>query len=104
MAFRTGLTMSSFMEMSLWQFNSWMRAQSRRQKDSLALQVQAAYYNAYWNSATKHKKSLNSVLKDIYREERTSNRKKIDFKQAESKFKKFEEILTNGWTVKTNSN
>lgn len=72
-----------------------------RQRDTLAIQVQSAFYGAYWNGFSKHKKSLDRVLKDIYKG--TEKKKKvvpIDFKRLENEFIAMEELHKNGWTKK----
>ena len=57
--------MAQLLNMSLWQYNAWCEAYQMRIKDELSLQIQAAYYNAYWNSGAKHKRSLKSVLREL---------------------------------------
>lgn len=79
--------------MTLWQYNAWCEAYGQRVRDDLALQIQAAYYNAYWNSAAKHKRSLKSVLKELQSSKK--KRKKgppLDVNAARRAFAQLEEI------------
>lgn len=90
-AFRTGLTLPQLLGMTLWQYNAWCEAYQLRIKDDLSLQLQAAYYNAYWNSKAKHKRSLKSVLRELL----GSKKKKappLDVAAARQIFKQLEEI------------
>lgn len=87
--------------MSFWQFNAYCEAFQDRQIDSLSLQIQAAYYNAYWNSAAKHKKSLMSVLKSLRNKSnsnKTKKREPIDVESVSRKFRQMEELKEYGWT------
>lgn len=83
--------------MPLWMYNAYSEGFLLRQKDTLALQIQSAYMNAYWSSDTKHKKSLEQVLNRIYKE-RKADKKPIDVKALEKDFSRMEDIRTNGWT------
>ena len=83
------------MGMALWQYNAWCEAHKLRIKDDLSLQIQAAYYGAYWNSKAKHKRSLKSVLKEL--QGSSKKRKKaqgppLDVAEARRIFKRLEEI------------
>lgn len=85
--------------MSFWQYNAWCEAYRDKQLDNLSLQVQAAYYGAYWSSATKHKKSLRQVLDNINKgRTRKTKRVPIDYEKVNSEFKQVEEIRKYGWT------
>lgn len=86
-----GLTTSELLEMTFWQYNAYCKAHQLRAKDQLAIQVQAAYLEAYWNSATKHKKSLAQMIQQIYQDGDVV-RKPINFKAAEKDFESFEQI------------
>ena len=64
-----------------------------RVRDDLSLQIQAAYYGAYWNSGAKHKRTLKSVLKEI-QGSRKRNRKKVpplDIAEARRVFQRLKE-------------
>ena len=79
--------------MTLWQYNAWCEAYQQRVKDDLTLQVQAAYYCAYWNGGSKHKRSLKSVLREIQGSKK--KRKKgppLDVAEAKRIFQRLEEI------------
>lgn len=79
--------------MTLWQYNAWCEAFQLKVKDDLALQIQAAYYGAYWNSAAKHKRSLKSVLKELQGSKK--KRKKgppLDVDEAKRIFQRLKEI------------
>lgn len=85
--------------MSLWQYNAWCEAYRKRKQDELAIQVQAAYYCAYWNSGAKHKRSLSSVLKQILRSDRkTKKGPPLDIDAVRKKFRQLEELRTYGYT------
>ena len=79
--------------MTLWQYNAWCEAHKLKIKDDLSLQIQAAYYGAYWNSKAKHKRSLKSVLKELHGSRR--RRKKgppLDVAAAREIFQQLKEI------------
>ena len=97
-AARKGLTPIQLLEMPLWMYNAYSEGFLLKQKDELALQIQSAYMGAYWNSALKHKKSLQDVIDKIYRDKRKIDRKPIDVKALEKEFKTMEDIRNNGWT------
>ena len=79
--------------MSLWQYNAWCDAYQLRVKDDLSLQVQAAHYCAYWNSAAKHKRSLKSVLKEIQGSKRKHKKgPPLDVAAAKRAFQRLKEI------------
>lgn len=80
--------------MSLWQYNAWCEAYRDRIKDDLSLQLQAAYMGAYWNGATKHKKSLMRILNGLYEKEKVP----IDVKKVSEEFRQYEELKNYGWT------
>ena len=84
--------------MSFWQYNAWCEAYRARMSDSLALQIQAAYLGAYWNGASKHKKSLQSVLKSLTKEDLKKKRKPINVKEIAEQFRQFEELQKYGRT------
>lgn len=73
-----------------------------KQADDLVSLVEAAYYNAYWNGASKHKKSLESVVKGIYKN--VSRHKEevvpIDYEAINKEFAGMEELRKYGWTKK----
>lgn len=85
--------------MQLWQYYAWCEAFQDKLVDQLSLQIQAAYYGAYWNSGAKHKKSLNAVLKSL-RSNRVSNKKRIpiDKEEVSKRFTQMEELKKYGWT------
>lgn len=93
-----GLSTSQLLEMELWQFNAYSEAYRARMRDSLAVQAQAAWLSAYWNSAAKHKVSLERVLRKLEEPKKQTQRKKIDKEQAASAFRQFEELKKYGWT------
>lgn len=79
--------------MTLWQYNAWCEAYQLKVKDDLSLQIQAAYYSAYWNSRAKHKRSLKSVLKELQGSKK--KRKKgppLDVEAAKQIFQRLKEI------------
>ena len=79
--------------MSLWQYNAWCEAHRQRARDNLCLQVQAAYYGAYWNSKVKHKRSLKSVLKELQGSKKKHKKgPPLDLDEARKIFKRLEEI------------
>lgn len=64
-----------------------------RVKDDLALQIQAAYYGAYWNSAAKHKRSLKSVLKELQGSKKKRRKgPPLDVDEAKRIFQRLKEI------------
>ena len=69
-----------------------------KQTDELASRIEAAYYNAYWNGASKHKKSLQSVINKLYQQARktTKKREPIDIKALEKEFAEMEELRKYG--------
>lgn len=86
--------------MELWQYNAWCEAYKCRMSDDLVIQIQAAYLGAYWGGFSKHKKSLESVIKSINRgnERRKSKLKPIDTDSISKQFMQMEELKQNGWT------
>lgn len=55
--------------------------------------------SAYWNGFSKHKKSLNDVLKTIQKENNEKfNRKPINVKKISEQFKQMEDLKHYGWT------
>lgn len=73
-----------------------------KQTDELASRIEAAYYNAYWNGASKHKKSLQSVINKLYQGSRKSKKKAkpIDIKALEKEFAEMEELRKYGGVKK----
>lgn len=68
--------------------------------DDLVNQLTAAYYNAYWNGANKSKKSLNSVVRSIYRgidKDFNKAAPKIDKAVVKKDFERMEALKTYGW-------
>jgi hypothetical protein len=85
--------------MDLWEYNAWSEAWQERVADDLSLQIQAAYYGAYWNGWTKgHKKTLQQVLKSLRTQKRKNNSKPIDVNKVAEELKQAEELAKNGWT------
>lgn len=86
--------------MELWQYNAWCEAFKCKKNDELVIQIQAAYLGAYWGGFSKHKKSLESVIKSIGRENsyKKSKRKPIDIDSISKQFIQMEELKQNGWT------
>lgn len=83
--------------MDLWQYNAWSAAHQDRINDQLCIQVQAAYLGAYWGSAQKHKKSLQSVLREIQNHKMISKKRKaIDVEAVAKDFKQMEDLKTYG--------
>lgn len=81
------------MGMSLWQYNAWCEAHKLKVKDDLSLQLQAAYYGAYWNSGAKHKRSLKSVLRELQGSKRKHKKgPPLDLDEARKIFQRLEEI------------
>lgn len=79
--------------MTFWQYNAYSEGYILQQKDALALQVQAAYYEAYWNGEAKHKKSLEEILRRIYKDtEKPKKSKPMDVKALEQEFALMEEL------------
>lgn len=83
--------------MTLWQYNAYREAFSGRQRDLLCLQLQAAYYNAYWSAiSSKHKKSLDSVIGEIQKADRPKKSlEKVKPEEIEW-FKKVKELEKDG--------
>lgn len=83
----------------MWQYNAWSSAYRDKMRDALAVQIQASYLGAYWGSASKNKKSLQSVLKGLHEPVHArKEKKKIVFAEASRPFKQFEELTKNGYT------
>lgn len=87
--------------MSLWQYNAWCEAHMAKVRDTLSIQIQAAWLGAYWSSAAKHKKSLKSVLKIIQKQDTEEKRKPINMKEVVEMFRQFEELQKYGRTQVT---
>ena len=92
-----GLTTEAFLGMELWQFNAFSLAWKMRQKDILAVEYQGAWMTAYWSGSSKHKKSLKSVLRQLYGEPQ-KKKEPINKQAAEGAFRQFEELQKYGWT------
>lgn len=92
-----GLTTDQFLSMDLWQFNAYSVAWKARMRDVLAIEIQGAWLNAYWNSSKKHKMSLRKVLRELEDKQETE-KPKIDKVEVEKTFKQFEELQKYGWT------
>ena len=60
-----------------------------KQKDALALAMQRAYYTAYWNNA-KRPKSLDRVIRDIYKEPRKDA--PLDVEKFKKRKRRFEQL------------
>lgn len=88
--------------MTLWQYNAYREAFSGKQRDLLCLQLQAEYYGAYWNSMSKHKKSLDSVIGEIQKADRPKKSLEKISQGDINWFKKVKELERNG-KVKYNS-
>lgn len=86
--------------MSFWQYNAWCEAYKDRNIDQLSLQIQAAYLGAYWNGAQKRKKSLNSVLKSLRKDNTKIKRTPINLEKVSKEFQQVEELRNYGWTQK----
>ena len=86
--------------MELWQYNAWCEAYKCRVSDELVIQVQAAYLGAYWSGFSKHKKSLESVIKSITRgnEHKKSKKKPINIDTVSNQFRQMEELKVYGYT------
>lgn len=86
--------------MTMWQYNAWTEAFQEKKVDELAIQIQGAFMAAYWSSAAKHKKSLNSVLDSIRAPLRKRKAKNvpIDLAKVEEQFRAYEELKSSGWT------
>lgn len=82
--------------MTLWQYNAYREAFSGKQRDLLCLQLQAAYYGAYWNSMSKHKKSLDSVIGEIQKADRPKKSLEVISQEEIDWFKKAKELEQNG--------
>lgn len=69
-----------------------------KQADELVSRIEAAYYNAYWNGSQKHKKSLSSIVKNIYKEvsKKKIKREPIDFNKVHKEFAEMEELRKYG--------
>lgn len=89
------MSTAQLLEMEMWQFTAYCDAWELRVKDQLSIQLQSAYYNAYWNSATKNKKSLEEVLSKLH-EEKHSTTTAIS-KQAIDRFELLEEVKEKGY-------
>lgn len=85
--------------MDLWQYNAWCEAYQDKIIDNLTIQIQAAYLNAYWSGFSKHKKSLDSVLKSL-RKDKVNKAKKepINVKEISEQFRQMEELKLYGYT------
>lgn len=86
--------------MELWQYNAWCEAYKCRMSDELVIQIQAAYLGAYWSGFSKHKKSLESVIRSINRgnEHKKSKKKPINIDSISRQFEQMEELKQNGWS------
>lgn len=62
--------------MELYQWNAFSEGAAFRRKDDLAALAQAAYLNVYWNNK-KRPKSLEDIIKEIYKDT-TKQTKKPD--------------------------
>ena len=85
------------LDLTIYQYNAYCEGYKLRQVDELASRVEAAYYGAYWNGASKHKKSLQSVVNKLYQSVRKSKKKTtepIDIKALDKEFAEME-VLRN---------
>ena len=98
-AARVGLKPEELLDLTIYQYNAYCDGYRLRQADELVAKVEAAYYSAYWNGAQKHKKSLNTVVKSIYKgvTKNKKPRKPIDVKATENDFAKMEGLKKYGW-------
>lgn len=90
--------------MPLWQYNAWCEAYQDRIKDQLCLHVQAAYLGAYWGSASKHKRSLSTVLREIRGKKKSkAQRVSIDLEKTREAFRQYEELKKYGYYTESNN-
>lgn len=84
--------------MEIWQYNAYCQGIRIKEADNLSILLQAAYYEAYWNGASKHKVSLERVIKDVYKRVMPAKPKKaINFEEASKEFKNMEDLKKYGW-------
>lgn len=76
--------------MELYQFNAVVLGASDRQRDQLAIAIQGAYYNAYWNNAKKSK-TLEQVLATIYRDD-SAPKPDVNVDEFLKRKRRFEEL------------
>lgn len=86
------------LDLTIYQYNAYCEGYRLHQADNLVSMVEAAYYSAYWNGAQKHKKSLENVVKHIYRSvsRKRIKREPIDFKKVNKEFAEMEELRKYG--------
>lgn len=92
------MSTDELLNMTLWQYNAYSEAKELAVQDELCLKVQAAFYNAYWNSGKKHKKTLKQVI-DAIRNDPYKEVVPIDIDALAKEFKQAEELRTYGWTA-----
>lgn len=82
------------LDLTIYQYNAYCEGYRLKQADELVSRVEAAYFNAYWNGAQKHKKSLENVVNRIYKKVARKHKKPIplDFKEVDKEFAMMEEL------------
>ena len=89
------------LDLSIEQYNAYCEGYRYRCADDLANLMTAAYYNAYWNGASKSKRSLDSVLRKMYREldKKKKNKpvEKMDVAGIKKDFERMEALRKYGW-------
>ena len=86
------------LDLDLWQYNAYCEGYKLKCADDLSNMLTASYYNAYWNGASKSKKSLENVLTKLYRElDKDAPREKIDVDAVRKDFERMEALRRNGW-------
>lgn len=86
------------LDLTIYQYNAYCEGYKLKQADELVSLIESAYYNAYWNGTQKHKKSLSSVVRNIYKEVSKSKIKRtpIDFNKVDKEFAEMEELRKYG--------
>ncbi len=96
-----GLLPEQLLDLTIWQWNAYCDGYKFRRADELALKIEAAYYEAYWNGYSKGgKKSLKRIIQDIYKRQNKQKKKKptpIDIDKVSKQFERMEALRKNGW-------
>lgn len=91
---------NDLLKLQIWQYNAVCAGYKARNVDELANKIHAAYYGAYWNGAQKHKKSLQSVIRSLYKDlvkDKTKKIVPIDVNKVSKDFEKLEDFRRYGW-------
>lgn len=89
------------LSLTIEQYNAYTYGYSYKRADDLTNLIQAAYYNAYWNGASKSKKSPESVVRGIFRELdkqlKHTETPKMDVVAVKKDFERMEALKKYGW-------